>query len=229
MKIISEIYNKDCLKEIIDYPDNYFDLLIADIPYGVNQCAHKNHQRGKAAKPKNYHFFDDSKSPDKSYFDEAIRISKNQIFWGANHFISKIPYDSPGWIIWNKKNIKTDFADCELAYTSFKKTVRIFNFRWNGMLQENMKNKEIRIHPNQKPQMLYKFCYEYANLKKGDKIIDTHLGSGNSRIVAYKMGFNFIGYEIDSVYYHDSIDYFNRECLNINKIKNINYKQESLF
>jgi site-specific DNA-methyltransferase (adenine-specific) len=102
-------------------------------------------------------------------------------------------------LVWDKDN-SGDFADCELAWTSFDTSVRKFRYRWNGMLQEDMKNKEFRIHPTQKPRQLYKWILKnYA--KEGDKILDTHLGSGSSRIAAYQMGYDFTGYEIDKEYY----------------------------
>ena len=138
--------------------------------------------------------------PDKEYFDELMRVSKNQIIWGANHFISKIPYDSHCWIVWDKENGDNDFADCELAWTSFDTAVRRFRFRWAGMLQGDMANKEFRIHPTQKPVALYQWILsKYA--KQGDKILDTHLGSGSSRIACYNGGYDFWGYEIDKEYF----------------------------
>lgn len=102
--------------------------------------------------------------------------------------------------MWDKKNGNTDFADCELAWTSFKKAVRKFEYRWSGMLQENMKNKEIRIHPTQKPVALYKWLLKnYA--KPGGRILDTHLGSGSIAIACWDMGFDLVAYEIDKDYY----------------------------
>ena len=141
------------------------------------------------------------RSPEKPYWDELLRVSKNQIIWGANHFISKIPFDSSCWIVWDKDNGKNDFADCELAWTSFNKAVRKFEFRWHGMLQGNMKNKEQRIHPTQKPIPLYQWIYKNY-LPGGGKVIDTHLGSGSNRIAADKAGnINFVGMELDKDYF----------------------------
>ncbi|MEB3372688.1 hypothetical protein SFC43_01740 [Bacteroides sp. CR5/BHMF/2] len=109
---------------------------------------------------------------------------------GANHFISRVPIDSHCWIVWDKDNGANDFADCELAWTSFQTAVRKFKYRWNGMLQENMKNKEVRIHPNQKPIALYGWLLNnYA--KPGFKIGSPHMGSQSDRIAAYKLGFDF--------------------------------------
>lgn len=119
------------------FPDKYFELAIVDPPYGIGESGGKNKSRGKLAKAKEYKDYagKDLNSLDKYYFDELIRVSKNQIIWGANHFISKIPYDSSCWIVWDKVNEGTDFADCELAWTSFNTAVRKFTFMWNGMLQ----------------------------------------------------------------------------------------------
>ena len=152
------------------YPDNYFKLAIVDVPYGINESGQTNKTRCKLAKSKDYGNKNwDKSAPDKSYFDELIRVSENQIIFGANHFISKLPYDSSCWVVWNKKNGKTDFADCELAWTSFKTAVRMAEFRWHGMLQQDMANKELRIHPTQKPVKLYQWLLEnYAKSGGGN-------------------------------------------------------------
>jgi site-specific DNA-methyltransferase (adenine-specific) len=199
------------------YPDKYFELAIVDPPYGIGEASGKNNTRGSAQGANKFKgtrnttgkgisvtFFPakewDKSAPDEDYFKELRRVSKNQIIWGANHFISKIPFDSSCWIVWDKDNGETDFADCELAWTSLKTAVRKFEWRWNGMLQGDMKNREERIHPTQKPVALYKWLLSnYA--KEGDKILDTHLGSGSSRIAAYVMGFDFYGFELDRDYY----------------------------
>ncbi len=199
---LNKFYNMDCMEGMKHIPDKYFDLAIVDPPYGIGEDGSKNHTRGKLAIAKNYKPFHgkDLKSPPKEYFQELLRVSKNQIIWGGNHFISKIPYDSSCWIVWDKDNGENDFADCELAWTSFKTAVRKFKFRWNGMLQENMKNKEVRIHPTQKPVTLYKWILKnYA--KEGDKILDTHVGSASSLIACHQMGFDYIGFELDKEYY----------------------------
>lgn len=127
-------------------------------------------------------------------------MSKNQIIFGANHFISRIPFDSPCWIVWDKENGENDFADCELAWTSFRSSVRIFRFRWQGMIQGDMKNKEVRIHPTQKPVRLYSWILnKFA--KSGDIILDTHVGSASSLIACHRAGFQYVGFEIDTHYY----------------------------
>lgn len=195
-------YNMDCVDGMKQFPDKYFDLAIVDVPYGIGECGDKNHTRGGLAKAKNYKAFsgNDLQSPDKQYFDELFRVSKNQIIWGANHFISKIPYDSHCWIVWDKDNGENDFADCELAWTSFDSAVRRLKYRWSGMLQENMKNKEFRIHPTQKPVALYEWLLSrYA--KDGDIILDTHVGSASSLIACYNTNHKFVGFELDEHYY----------------------------
>lgn len=173
MEPISEVYNMDCLEYMRSIPDKYFDLCIADPPYGIGECGGKNHSRDKLAKakkytPKNWDF----SSPNKNLFDEILRVSKHCIIWGANHFISKIPYDSSCWIVWDKDNGKNDFADCELAWANFSSAVRKFKWKWAGMLQENMKHKETRIHPTQKPTALYNWILD--NYAMGGVKFSTH-------------------------------------------------------
>ena len=184
------------------YPDKYFDLAIVDPPYGIGESGATNHTRGKLATAKKYKpFFGlDKDAPSDSYFKELRRVSKNQIIWGANHFIDRVAIPSPYWIVWDKENGETDFADCELALTSFKSATRKAKFKWQGMLQGDMKNKEQRIHPNHKPVKLYRWLLEnYA--KPGDLILDTHVGSASSLIACESMGFDYVGFEIDDDYY----------------------------
>ena len=202
----SDVYLMDCMELMAQYPDNYFDLAVADVPYGINESGQTNITRGKRAKSKNYGNKNwDLSAPNFVYFLELKRVSKNQIIWGANHFISKIPFDSSCWIVWDKENGETDFADCELAWTSFKTAVRKFKFKWQGMLQGDMKNKEFRIHPTQKPVKLYDWIFKnYAT--EGMKILDTHLGSGSSRISANKANLHFTGCEIDKEYFDKSVN-----------------------
>jgi site-specific DNA-methyltransferase (adenine-specific) len=195
-------YNMDCMNLMKTLPDKAFQLAICDPPYGIGESGDKNHSRTKLARAKDYKAFagNDKEPPPVGYFTELFRVSQNQIVFGANHFISRMPLDSSSWVVWDKENGESDFADCELAWTSFSGAVRQFTFRWAGMLQGNMANKEIRIHPTQKPIALYEWLLtHYA--KPGDKILDTHLGSGSSRIAAYNLGFDFVGCEIDPDYF----------------------------
>ena len=207
MKITEKITitQEDNMELMARYPDNYFDLAIVDPPYGINASKGTwgSSNKGKITNygKKNW----DSSAPEKEYFNELIRVCKNVIIWGANHFIENIPNsNSSCWIVWNKLNTG-DFADCELAYTSFNSAVRKFEFRWNGMLQGDMKNKETRIHPTQKPVALYKWILDkYA--KQGDKILDTHLGSGSIAIACHDYGFELTACELDKEYYDKAIE-----------------------
>lgn len=198
-----ELHNADCMEIMARYPDGYFDLAIVDPPYGIGESGAKNHTRGKLATSKNYKPFAgcDKTPPPKKYFTELKRVSVNSVIWGANHFANMFDAHSSCWVVWDKENGGSDFADCELAYTSFCSAVRIFRYKWNGMLQGNMSNKEHRIHPTQKPVELYKWLYaNYA--KPGMKILDTHLGSGSNAIAAYDVDMAlFVGCELDTDYY----------------------------
>ena len=206
-----ELFNADCMAVMANYPDKYFGLAVVDPPYGIGEDGSKNKSRGKLAIAKDYKSFagNDIKSPDLEYFNELIRISRNQIIWGANHFISKIPFDSSCWIVWDKINGENDFADCEIAWTSFTTAVRKFTFRWNGMLQGDMANKESRIHPTQKPIALYKWLLsKYA--KPGDKILDTHGGSMSSVIACIDGGFDMVCSELDKDYFDAAVNRINK-------------------
>lgn len=206
----SDVFNEDCLPAMRMMPDKCFDLAIVDVPYGIGETGRTNKSRSKLAKSHDYgdKNWDDC-SPSSEYFTELLRVSKNQIIWGANHFINKLPIASPCWIVWDKVNGENDFADCELAWTSFKTAVRQIKFMWNGSMQGcnyegtmrgNKQQNEQRIHPTQKPVALYLWLLNrYA--KEGDYILDTHLGSGSSRIAAHQMGFDFTGYELDKEYF----------------------------
>lgn len=152
--------------------------------------------------PKAYKSFDDSTIPTKEYFSELDRIAKKQIIWGGNYFLDNLNA-TEGLIVWDKKRRGLDFADCEIAWTNIQQPCRIFEFMWNGMLQGDMKNKEYRIHPTQKPVALYKWLLtNYA--KEGDKILDTHVGSASSLIACYDLGFDYVGFEIDEEYYRQA-------------------------
>ena len=204
-----ELLNIDCMEYMKGLDDNAFELAIVDPPYGIGESG-GNESRNRVAtnnyKQKKW----DVAAPDKSYFLELQRVSKSQIIWGANHFMQNIALGSSCWIVWDKMTGDSDFADCELAYTSFKTAVRKFQFRWSGMLQGDMKNKEIRIHPTQKPVKLYEWLLSnYA--KEGDRILDTHLGSGSSAIAAHYGGFDFVGCELDEDYFKAAQARFNKE------------------
>ena len=192
-----ELHNVDCLPFMKQCEDNQFDLAIVDPPYGIGA----NKMTLGNGKKKIYRGENDwdAEIPKKEYWDELMRISKNQIVWGGNYFIENLT-DSSCWVVWNKRNGENNNADCELAWTSFKTAVRMFDWKWNGMLQQNMKNKEERIHPTQKPKALYEWLLmNYA--EKGNKIIDTHLGSGSIALACYDLKFDLVGLEIDNEYF----------------------------
>lgn len=204
-EIISEVYNMDCMEFMRDKPDKFFDLAIVDPPYGINHANKAGKMAGQqygnaAAKKRDYKSKDwDNKIPDESYFIELIRVSKDQIIWGGNYMTAYLEAKS-GWIVWDKDNGENNFSDCELAWTSFECGIRMVKVTWNGMIQYDMKNKEDRFHPTQKPIRLYKWLIKnYA--KEGNKILDTHLGSGSSRIAAYELGFDFYATELDKDYF----------------------------
>ncbi len=194
-----ELFNIDCMLKMREYPDKWFELAIVDPIYGCLQNAYREANRSKLAQTKQYHNSIWSQEKTKEpYFSYLNRVSKNQIIWGGNYFASCLS-DSRCWIVWDKDN-SGDFADCELAWTSFDLAVRKFTYRWNGMLQENMSNKEFRIHPTQKPVKLYEWLLKnYA--KKGDKILDTHGGSMSSAIACYNLDFDLTLCEIDKDYF----------------------------
>lgn len=225
----SIVHNCDCMTFMRTLQDKAFDLAICDPPYGIGEDGLKNHSRGCIAKSREYTPKDcDKSAPEKAVFDEIIRVSRNQIIFGANHFIDRIPYPSSCWVVWDKENGATDFADCELAWTSFPTAVRKFAFRWQGMLQGDMKHKEERIHPTQKPIPLYAWILRnYA--KDGATIFDPFVGSGSSRIAAYKLGFDFTGCEIDTEYHAAQEERFREICFGEININGRIIKQTSLF
>ena len=184
-----------------EFPDKYFDLAIVDPPYGgVTQGGYMSNTSSVLAKNKEYHTsLWSMKAPTLEYFKELFRVSSEQIIWGGNYFVDNLK-PSQCWIVWDKDNGENHYADCELAWTSFNSAVRKIKFKWQGMLQGNMKLKETRIHPTQKPVALYKWILSnYA--KEGDKILDTHVGSASSLIACRDMGFDYVGFEIDKEYY----------------------------
>ncbi|MBP5752608.1 MAG: site-specific DNA-methyltransferase [Treponema sp.] len=189
-----------------EFPDKYFDLAIVDPVYGdVTQGGYMRNldSTTKLARPIHYHLgLWNQEKTGKEYFDELFRVSKNQIIWGGNYFTVEIGKDTQCWIVWDKERTG-GFAEFEIAWTSFNKASRIFRYMWNGMLQGDMKNKERRIHPTQKPVALYKWLLDkYA--KKGDKILDTHAGSASSLVACHICGFAGWGFEIDETYYQEA-------------------------
>jgi len=198
------LYNRDCMLALKEMKDNQFDLAIVDPPYGINASKrfseeeHINNNsmmRLKGHKRKDW----DNKIPDKKYFKELIRVSKNQIVWGGNYFIENLT-NTRCFIVWDKQNGTNNMADCELAWASFKTSVRMYRghiFKGIGC------TKYHPIHPTQKPVKLYEWILmRYAN--KGDKILDTHLGSGSIAIACHNLGFDLEGYELDKEYFESA-------------------------
>lgn len=205
------VYNCDCMELMRTLPNKVFDLAIVDPPYGIgvgtmtytNDGAIRTHgyavakrrdYRGKAKW--------DNERPDPEYFSQLLRISQKQIIWGGNYFSDILP-PSRSFIVWDKRcndEMSNDFSDCEYAWSSCGGVARVFRFVWNGMIQGDMKRKEDRFHPTQKPVALYKWLLQrYA--KPCDRIFDSHVGSGSIRIACHDMGFDFTGCEIDQNYW----------------------------
>jgi len=200
------LLNVDCMEYMATLKDNEFDLAIIDPPYGINVAKTGFVGAGHLAPVTDYGAKEwDLSPPTADYFKELQRVAKNQIIWGANHFIDRLPIPSSCWVVWDKVNGTTDFADCELAWTSFNKAVRKFTFQWNGMLQGDMKNKEHRIHPTQKPVKLYEWLLDRF-AQKGQRILDTHVGSSSSAIACNNMSFEMVGCELDKGYYEDACE-----------------------
>ena len=197
------IYNQDCLEAMKDMSDNQFDLAIVDPPYGIGfgkfnrTNKDSNGVRYKANKYKQGAW--DNKIPNNNYFKELIRVSKNQIIWGGNYFSYLWKNGCKGFIFWYKGNPVPNFSDGELAWTSFNKVAKQFDYRYYGGL-EGKTSASNKIHPTQKPVSLYEWLLiNYA--KEGDKILDTHLGSGSIAIACHNLGYDLTGYEIDKEYF----------------------------
>lgn len=194
---MNKIHNMDCI-EGMKQMDFKADLLLTDPPYGIGESNEKNLSRGTLAKPKDYgHYEWDKEIPSTEYFKLIMEKSYNQVIFGGNYFLDHLGATSC-FIVWDKDNGDNDFADCELAWTSFKSAVRRFKWRWNGMLQEKS-IKEPRYHPTQKPLALAIWIIENYS-KPGDIIMDTHAGSGTFCLAAKLKGRQFIGFEKEEKY-----------------------------
>ena len=188
------ITNEDNMELMARYEDNYFDLAIVDPPYGIDVT---KMTLGNGKNKINRGTSDwDSKTPNREYFNELRRVSKNQVIWGANYMTENLP-PSMGWIYWDKGTGANDFSDGELAYTSFNRALRAYKVSWVGA---NANNGTPRIHPTEKPIKLYEWLLmNYA--KEGDKILDTHLGSGSIALACHNLEYDLTACELDKEYY----------------------------
>ena len=207
------ITNEDNMELMARYPDNYFDLAICDPPYGIGFDGH-DQIIGKKGKDKGFNDKKlysikewDKERPSSNYFDELRRVSKNQIIWGGNYFADLLQ-PTKSWIYWDKKpnGENLTFSDGELAWTSFNKPLKAFSYGWIGFGMVNSGEK--KIHPTQKPIQLYKWILKnYA--KQGDKILDTHLGSGSIAIACHDYGFDLTACELDKEYFDKAMQRIN--------------------
>ena len=195
-KFISEVTNEDCMEGMARYPDKYFDLAIVDPPYGIgggvdNRKAIETKSGNNLRRLSRKGGMEwDRNTPNQTYFNELKRVSKNQIIWGGNYMIENLQ-NTRCFIVWDKMTYIPSMSQIELAWTSFETHSQLIKINSN---QNN------RIHISQKPVALYKWLLSnYA--KQGDKILDTHLGSGSSRIAAYEMGYDFTAFELDTEYF----------------------------
>ena len=209
----SEFINADCLEVMAKYPNGYFDLAIVDPPYfsGPEKRRYYGRKVSSIGVKRLYGETSEWKVPDKDYFEELFRVSKNQIIWGVNYFDYHF---GSGRIVWDKVNGQSSFSDCELAYCSLHESTRLFRYMWNGMMQGksiseghiqqgNKLLNEIRIHPTQKPVNLYIWLLQnYAS--DGDRILDTHVGSASSLIACEELGFDYVGCELDKDIFESS-------------------------
>ena len=203
------LYNKDCMEAMKDMVDDQYDLAIVDPPYGINRggqtetfTKQKKHKRKYFEKKKW-----DTKIPSKLYFQNIFRVSKNQIIWGANYFTMYLK-GSMGWVFWDKGQDLT-MSDGELAFTSFNRALRRIKINRMQLVKEGG-----TIHPTQKPVKLYEWLLmNYA--KEGDRILDTHLGSGSIAIACHNLGYSLDAYEIDKEYYEATLKRFNNHTLQI--------------
>ena len=192
------LYNEDCLSAMMKMKDNQFDLGIVDPPYGIKRFGNRVELSNRICKNAKINNWD--VKPSKKYFFELFRISRKQIIFGANNF--KLP-ETEYFIIWDKMQTVENFASAEYAWTNIKKPAKVFRYSIHNVMSDRKKENG-KIHPTQKPVKLYEWILiNYA--KKGDKILDTHLGSGSSAIASYNYGFEFDGYEIDKEYFDNAV------------------------
>lgn len=199
MKITNE-----CNMELMSrYEDNHFDLAIVDPPYGIGISGQKEQKKGKKSDRKYHKEKDwDNEIPNKEYFKQLFRVSKNQIIWGANYFVEHLNKGTKGWVVWDKAQYGLTMSDCELAYSSFQKPTRVYIKNRAVLISQNT------IHPTEKPIKLYEWLLmNYA--KEGDKILDTHLGSGSIAIACHNLKYDLTACELDKEYYEAAMKRLN--------------------
>jgi len=212
------LYHGDCLEAMKQMPDNAYDLAIVDPPYGINadlkNSQDKKQSRKSASKSNDYGSKKwDDHIPQKDYFLQLLRVSKNQIIWGVNYYPFGIL--SGGRIYWDKCVTMPTYSDGEIAYCSLINSIKSVKIAWHGMIQHDMKNKEQRIHPTQKPVKLYKWLLKnYA--KEGDKILDTHGGSMSIAIACHDLNFDLDLWELDEDYYNAGVKRYNDHIKQLN-------------
>lgn len=220
--MISEVKNMDCMDYMRLFPDKFFDLAVVDPPYGIGidgqkSCLCKNPKHNR----KHHEFKGWDIAPGSEYFKELMRVSRCQIIWGGNYFSEHLP-SQKGWIVWYKGQQGLTMSDCELAWSSIKTPARVVTINRCEL------NKEGTIHPTQKPIALYAWIFKNFS-RGGQKILDTHLGSGSSRIAAYKMGLDFYGCELDKEYFDKMEERFQQECHGVEIINNVTIQQGNIF
>lgn len=183
------LINGDCMEYLRQCRDKQFNIAVVDPPYGIDI----GNGLGSGKKDYKMHKSWQFDAPQKDYFDELFRVTYNQIIWGGNYFTDILP-PCDNWIIWDKKNPHLSFSEAELAWCSIHRKIRIFPYC------ATRRDKDGRHHPTQKPIALYAWIYNNY-CKESDTILDTHLGSGSSAIAAYELGYEFVGIEIDEIYY----------------------------
>ncbi len=204
--LINKVTCEDCLEVLKTLPDKSIDLIVTDPPYGIDiGCMNftQSIKGGVAIRNdySNHNLEWDKNGLTKEQIEQIFRVSKNQIIFGVNHFANMLP-NTRGWVIWDKRcedKYSNDFADCELIWTSFDKPAKIIRFLWSGMLQGDMKNKEKRYHPTQKPLFVMKELIKMFS-KEEDIILDCFLGSGSTAVAAKQLGRRYIGIEKDPNY-----------------------------
>lgn len=218
-------YCMDCLDGMKQFPDKYFDIAVVDPPYFSGP--EKRNYYGRTVIPIGIQRYckpsDEWDVPDKAYFDELTRVSKEQIIWGCNYFDYHF---GSGRIIWDKCNGDSSFSDCEIAYCSIHDSVRLFRYMWNGMFQGksieegtvqqgNKQKNEKRIHPTQKPVNLYRWIAK-KYIQSGWKVLDTHTGSASSLIAYHEAGLQFVAFEKDRYMYDLSMERYKAETAQMN-------------